>query len=100
MTKKEARKKRSELVAEKGRKLNPLKKKIQKAEKDIEQEEERLNILNQEMMDASSSGNGAQIADISKKIYACNDVIEKRFAELEVLHEKKDTLEAAYEELL
>jgi ATP-binding cassette subfamily F protein 3 len=100
MTKKEARKKRSELVAEKGRKLNPLKKKIQKAEKDIEQQEERLNILNQEMMDASSSGNGAKIADISKKIHACNDVIEKRFAELEVLHEKKDKLEATYGELL
>ena len=100
LNKKEARRKRSELVAERGKALNPLKKKIRRAENDIERQEERLAILNQEMMDASSSGRGEKIADISKKIHACNAVIEKRFAELEVLHENKDKLEATYDELL
>jgi len=100
LTKKEARKRRSELVAERGRVLNPLKKKIHKAENDIEQQEESLEALNQEMMAASGAGNGSQIANISKKIHACNDAIEKRFAELEALHEKKDKLAATYGGLL
>ncbi|MEN8243818.1 MAG: ATP-binding cassette domain-containing protein [Thermodesulfobacteriota bacterium] len=100
LTKKEARKKRSELVAERGRALNPLKKKIRNAENDIEQQEERLEVLNQEMMEASEAGDGEQIAVISKKIHACNDGIEKRFTELEGLHEKKGKLEATYGELL
>ena len=80
--------------------INPLKKKIHKAENDIEQQEESLEALNQEMMAASGAGNGSQIADISKKIHACNDAIEKRFAELEALHEKKDKLAATYGGLL
>ena len=100
LTKKEARKRRSELVAERGKLLNPLKKKIRFAENEIEQHEERLNALNQEMMEASGTGNGGQIADISKKIHTCNDAIEKRFADLEALHEKKDKLEKKFGELL
>ena len=87
-------------MAEKGRLLNPLKKKIRKAENEIEQQEEKLETLNQEMMDASGSGNGAQIADISKQIHTCNDVIEKRFAELEELQGKMDQLELKYTEAL
>ena len=87
-------------MAERGKLLNPLKKKIHYAENDIEQHEERLNVLNQEMMDASGTGNGGQIADISKKIHACNDAIEKWFADLEVLHEKKDKLDTKYGDLL
>ena len=100
LTKKEARKKRSELLAERGRALNPLKKKIRRAENDIERQEQTLADLNQAMMDASGTGDGERIADISKKIHACNDAIERRFAELEVLHENKDKLEATYDELL
>ena len=100
LTKKEARKKRSELVAERGRLLNPLKKQIRGVESAIEKQEKRLEVLNRKMMDASGAGNGEQIADISKKIHTCNDAIEKRFAELEVLHGKKDKLAAAYGALL
>ena len=100
LTKKEARKKRSELVAERGRLLNPLKKKIRFAESEIEKQEERLNALNQEMMEASGTGNGGQIADISKKIHTCNDAIEKRFADLEALHEEKDKLDKKFGVLL
>jgi ATP-binding cassette subfamily F protein 3 len=99
-TKKEARKRRSELVAERGRLLNPLKKKIRFAESEIEQQEERLNALNQEMVEASGAGNGGQIADISKKIHACNDAIEKRFADLEALHEEKGKLDKKFGVLL
>ena len=100
LTKKEARKRRSELVAERGKLLNPLKKKIRRAENEIEQQEERLNVLNQEMMEASGAGNGGQIADISKKIHTCNDAIEKRFSDLEALHEEKDELDKKFGELL
>ena len=100
LTKKEARKKRSEMVAERGRLLNPLKKKIRFTENDIEQQEEHLNTLNQKMMKASETGNGADIAAISKKIHACNNTIEKRFAELEVLHEEKDSLDVKYKMVL
>ena len=66
LTKKEARKKRSELVAERGKLLNPLKKHI-KAENDIENQEKRLKVLNQEMMDAQVPATGDRLRTYPKK---------------------------------
>ncbi len=96
LTKKEARKKRSELIVERGRLLKPLKQQIRRAEDEIEKRENRLEMLNEDMMAASSTNNGKQIAEISKQIHACNAVIEKQFAELETLHDKKGQLEEKY----
>ncbi len=96
LTKKEARKKRSELIVERGRLLKPLKQQIRRAEDEIEKRENRLEMLNEDMMAASSTNNGKQIAEISKQIHACNAAIEKQFAELETLHDKKGKLEEKY----
>ncbi|MBW1891258.1 MAG: ABC-F family ATP-binding cassette domain-containing protein [Deltaproteobacteria bacterium] len=96
LTKKEARKKRSELIVERGRLLKPLKQQIRRAEDEIEKRENRLKMLNEDMMAASSTNNGKQIAEISKQIHACNAVIEKQFTELETLHDKKGKLEEKY----
>jgi len=96
LTKKEARKKRSELIVERGRLLKPLKQQIRRAEDEIEKRENRLEMLNEDMMVASSTNNGKQIAEISKQIHACNAVIEKQFTDLETLHDKKGKLEEKY----
>ena len=96
LTKKEARKKRSELIVERGRLLKPLKQQIRRAEDEIEKRENRLEMLNEDMMAASSTNNGKQIAEISKQIHTCNAVIEKQFTDLETLHDKKGKLEEKY----
>ncbi|MCG6909298.1 MAG: ABC-F family ATP-binding cassette domain-containing protein [Deltaproteobacteria bacterium] len=100
LNKKEARKKRSQLVAERGRALKPIKQKIRRAEDAIEKQEKRLQSSNQEMVSAAGNGDGEKIAEISKEIHACNAAIERHFSELEALHEKKDELESRYAELL
>jgi len=76
--------------------LKPLKQQIRRAEDEIEKRENRLKMLNEDMMAASSTNNGKQIAEISKQIHACNAVIEKQFTDLETLHDKKGKLEEKY----
>ena len=44
--------------------------------------------------------NAYALDNISKQIHTCNDVIEKRFAELEELQGKMDQLELKYTEAL
>jgi len=100
LTKFEARKKRSALVAEKGKKLNPINREIKSIEDEIEKHENKLESLNQQMISASKAGEGEKIADISKQIHKSNAVIEKRFARLEELYEKKEKLKLKYDAVL
>jgi predicted nucleic acid-binding Zn-ribbon protein len=61
-----------------------------KAEKELEK-------LHREMEEASRSGDNAKIADLSKRIHACERDIEAGFARLETdsaaYHEQKEVFE-------
>jgi ATP-binding cassette subfamily F protein 3 len=83
ISKKEIRRRRSEILAERGRKLNPLEKRIAQIEDKIDAAERQLNQLNASMQTASMANDGAKIADISRTIHACQTKIEGLFDELE-----------------
>jgi ATP-binding cassette subfamily F protein 3 len=100
LTKREVRRLRSGLVTEKGKKLNPINQKIRSAENQIEAHEDKLQSLNQQMMAASKAGDGDKIAGLSRQIHHCNAVIEKQFACLEDLYDRKEKLERKYERML
>jgi len=85
VSKKEARKKRSEILTEKNRVIKPIEKKMATTEKEIERKEEKLQELNQAMLAASQAGDGGKISDLSKKIHACKNDIDMHFEALEQL---------------
>lgn len=100
LSKKERRQRRSEIVAEKGRVLGPLEKEIRAIEKQIETQEKKLEALNREMVDASQTGAGQLIGQLSQVLHTCQAAIDKQF---DRLAERTDTLErhqARFDKLL
>ena len=96
LTKKELRRLRSEINAEKSKVLKPMEDTIAAAERDIDEKETLLEKLNQEMVDASQAGDGVRIGKLSQKIRECQTKIETRFAEMEEADETRQRLEKKF----
>ncbi|MDD8027697.1 MAG: ATP-binding cassette domain-containing protein [Acidobacteriota bacterium] len=99
-SRKEARKMRSEVVAEKSRVLRPLEQKIAALEKKAEKAEADLTRMNKEIVEASQAKNGARIAELSKSLHKRKKDIDACLDELEPLLAEHETKKAAYNQRL
>jgi ATP-binding cassette subfamily F protein 3 len=82
-TKKEIRRRRSEIITERAKVLNPLEQRIAKLEHAIETHENELAELNAAMQEASQAQSGSKILELSKSIHNCRSTIDTLFDELE-----------------
>ncbi|MFH1154563.1 MAG: ABC-F family ATP-binding cassette domain-containing protein [Pseudomonadota bacterium] len=83
VSKKELRKVRSDIIAERSRLLGPLQKAIDKTEKAIETSETLLTELSHQMQEASEAKDGKRIAELACDIGRCQDRIDRLFKDLE-----------------
>jgi ATP-binding cassette subfamily F protein 3 len=83
LTKKEMRRRRSELVTESAKVLKPLEQRINRTEGDIEKHEKTLAEMNSAIQAASRERDGAKIAELSRTIHRCRSDIDRLFDELE-----------------
>jgi len=90
LTKKEMRRRRSELVTQRAGVLKPLEQSILQTENDIEKHEKALDELNAAMQAASQAQDGVKIAQLSQSIHRCRSEIDRLFDELE---EQTDVLD-------
>jgi len=90
LSKKELRKKKSELVAAKSKELGPILKQVSKIEDEIEEKEEKIKIVNQDLLEASTCQDGPGIQTLSKSLAALESDVESLF---ELLEEKSDSAE-------
>ncbi len=97
LNKKEHRRMRSVIVAEKGRVLKPLEKQIAAVENSIIGWEEKLEALSSRMQEAAGSGNGETIAELSRKMHECREKIDESFERLESLSTDAESLKADYD---
>ncbi len=97
LSKKDVRRMRSEIITNKGQKLKPIEVKIEKTEADIVACEDILNRYNHELVQASKSKNGDQIATLSKDIHKYQHEVDRLFTQLEQLYDDKDQIESYYE---
>jgi ATP-binding cassette subfamily F protein 3 len=88
LSKKEMRKKRSEIISERSTILKPLEKRITAIEDKIEKNEDTLNNATSKMQEETQKGNGKKIAELSNIIHNSQSSIETFFEELEDLTEK------------
>jgi ATP-binding cassette subfamily F protein 3 len=100
MTKKEKRRKRSEIITERAKILKPLEMRIVRLESDIESQEEALNELNDAMLDASQAQDGKRIVKISQSIHEAQSAIDRLFIELEELAGILEAKTAVFQEKL
>ena len=87
LSKKELRRRRSEILAERGKAVKPVEKKIAEAENIIDACEKELARLNEAMQAAAEQQDGDRIKELSRAIHTCQSAIEERFAELEEMSE-------------
>jgi ATP-binding cassette subfamily F protein 3 len=93
---KDIRRRRSELVSERAKILKPLEQQIVKTEHHIEKHEKLLNELSAAMQEASQTGCGAKIAELSQSIYGCRNTIDELFGELEELTDSFEEQKAVF----
>ncbi len=99
-SKKQIRRKRSELLAERTRSLKPLEDEMAQIEDQIDALERRLQDHHSEMQAASRKGNGDKIAEISVAIHTCQAQIDRLFQQLESAGDKYERRKAIFDDKL
>jgi len=97
LSKKEKKRRRSEFIAERAKILKPIEQHIARVEGAIKNCEEKLNMSNNEMLEASRKKNSSKIADLSRTIHQCQKNIDRYFDELESLTVSFEQQEAMFE---
>jgi ATP-binding cassette subfamily F protein 3 len=88
LSKKDIRRKRSQIITKRAKITGPLEKRIKEIENEIELLEQEMDEYNQSMQDASQTGDGGRIGSLSQLIHICQSSIDQLFNELEELTEK------------
>lgn len=88
---------RSELIIERGRELNPLKKKMDQLEKEIMTLEDKQGKLEAELIDLASSGDSKKIQENSQQLGTVKKRVDQAFEELTEVTMKHDTIFQGFE---
>ena len=97
LTKKDLRRRRSEIIAERSRIVKPLKERITELENQMENEEAEMARLNRSMQQAAQDQDGTRISEISQALHSCQQTIDRLFDELEALTRKLEIRSAEFE---
>jgi ATP-binding cassette, subfamily F, member 3 len=99
-SRKEVRKMRSDVIAEKSKILRPLERHIAELEKSIEAAESEQTRMNTEIVLASQSKDSARIQELSKTLHQLRHMIDAYFEELEPLLGDFEIKKAAFDQRL
>ena len=97
LTKKNLRRRRSEIISERSRIIKPLQERIISVETRMENEDADLARLNLSMQQAAQDQDGARISEISQAIHSCQQTIDRLYDELEELTRKLETRNDEFE---
>jgi ATP-binding cassette, subfamily F, member 3 len=92
LSRKEYKKLRQEIIQERSKICNPLKKKIEELENIILEREEEMEILNNKLVEASQAGEGAVITDLSQQIGKIQISLVDVYEELDLFSNKLEKL--------
>jgi ATP-binding cassette subfamily F protein 3 len=99
-TKKDARRRRSEIIAQRSKAVKPLQQRLTELENAIEAHEEELDHLNHSMQQASQKQDGQQIAELSRALHQCQAQIDRLFDELETATDEFERQSAVFQQQL
>jgi ATP-binding cassette subfamily F protein 3 len=100
LNKRDIRRRRSEIITEKGKVLKPLERKIAGLENDIDKRDKQLSKLNKAMQTATEARDGQKIAEVSQAIHNHQTAIDMLFKEFESTTRVYDKKKAVYEKKL
>lgn len=97
-SKRVSRKERARIQQEKAKILNPLREKVRELENAVSESETKIEDVNKDLVDASTSGDGELIAVLSKELSDLNEKLEEHYQELFETMEELEDLEGEWEE--
>ena len=100
LTKKDARKLRSEIIAEKNRVLKPLEQLVESLENEISECENEVEELNNLLIEASSKNDGILIGDYGRRLAEKKKKIDDDFIKLDNAYTELESYKKEYEEKL
>ena len=100
LTKKDARKLRSEIIAEKNKVLKPLEQLVESLENEISEYENEVEELNNLLIEASSKNDGILIGDYGRRLAELNKKIDDDFIKLDNAYTELESYKKEYEEKL
>ena len=100
LTKKDARKIRSEIIAEKNKVLKPLEQLVENLENEISECEKEVEELNNLLIEASSKNDGILIGDYGRRLAELNKKIDDGFIKLDNAYTELESYKKEYEEKL
>ncbi len=99
-SKKDLRKKRSEIIQEKSMVLRPIEASIKKMEADISQKDRELLVINELIIQLSGGNESFKIQELSQKAATLKKEIDSLYEALEPAHDEYEEKSAYYEQLL
>jgi ATP-binding cassette subfamily F protein 3 len=100
VSKKELRRKKSEIITQKSRKIKPVRQKIEDLENDIEKNEGLITGLNHQLLEASQSQDGSKIQALSKELAKLETMNETLFDDLEIQMDLFEKIEKIFDHQL
>jgi ATP-binding cassette subfamily F protein 3 len=97
---KERRALRSQVMAERAKVVGPLKKRVEALEAEIIELEERIELENAELVEASTSGDGARISALARSVAQARSRVDEAFGELENAAADHDKAASGFERQL
>jgi ATP-binding cassette subfamily F protein 3 len=97
VSRRDLRRRRSEVITERGKILNPLERRIEAVENRIGDRECDLARHVRDLEEAGRQQDGRRIAGISRDMHACQEEIDRLFDELESLTQQFDHHKAVFE---
>lgn len=97
ISKSDFKRQRSDLIIERGRELNPLKKKMEALEKEIMNLEDEQSTLEAQLIELASNGDSKNIQDKSQRLGFVNKRVEEAFEELTQVTLSHDDIFRKYE---
>lgn len=91
---------RSEMIIARGRELNPFKKKMEKLEEAVMRDEEKISLLENELVELAQKGDSRKIQEFSQQISVLKKNVDKNMEELVELTTKHDEIFQSYEKKL
>ena len=99
-SKKEQKQQRAEIVQERSRLLNPLKKEIDHCENTIMKLEDQLKTSHEQLIMYSNNGDSSKLMEVSKSVAADEKMIEELFERLEIASDEFERITKESDEKL
>ncbi|WP_417336235.1 ABC-F family ATP-binding cassette domain-containing protein [Halobacteriovorax marinus] len=100
ISRKDLKRLRADLISERSKETKDLKKRMDELERDIFAKEEKIDEINDQMLEASSSGDNKKISELSRNLGVLQKLLDIEYEELSTITDKHEEIIQSFEDRL